>query len=100
MSHRRDKRALFGAHLVHRRHERNVSLRLEPFLHVGAENRRRKWPESFTPLDLCIEGFPNIGATGIAQDGPVTQGSRTPFHSALKAPHDLPVGNRTRSTAA
>ena len=58
------------------------------------ENGRGEGAKRFAPFNPSVQTVFHVGQTRMCQDGPATQGSRTPLHSTLEPTHDLALSQR------
>ncbi len=89
MRHGRDLQPLLRADLVDLHHEWHVAGFLEPVGRVLAQHRGRERPEAFAPLDLEIQDVLHIGTARIADDRPIAERARPPFHPTLEPSDDV-----------
>src|SRR6185503_12723187 len=84
----------------HLHHERDFVIVLEPIRDGLTQNRWCEGPEGLTPLNLKVQDILHVRPARISQDGPISQGARTPLHAVLKPTYNLAISNGRGNLAA
>ena|SRR5437764_12066005 len=100
MRNGRNLRPLFFLNLEHLHHEGDRIVLFEPFADGFGEHGWGKGPKRFPSFYLGVENGFHIRASRIAEDRPIAERARSPFHAALKPAQNGTFGYRRRRPPA